>query len=88
MLKLQVQTYDVWCNEDSWFVNDSWTVGTIEVLDDKAETILQALIEGKYLIETCTLEDVAIKWWDEGFCEVEQTEDGYPLYGLKVVQED
>ena len=88
MLKLEVRTYDVWHNEDSWFVNDSWTVGTIEVLDDKAETILQALIEGKYLIETCTLEDVAIKWWDEGFCEVEQTEDGYPLYGLKVVQED
>ena len=59
MLKLEVRTYDVWHNEDSWFVNDSWTVGTIEAQDDKAETILQALIEGKYLVETCTLEDVA-----------------------------
>lgn len=88
MLKLQVQTYDVWCNEDNWWINDSWGSGTIEVQDDNAETILQALIEGRYLLETCTLEDVAITWLDEDFCEVEQTEDGCLLYGLRVVQED
>ena len=88
MLKLQVETYDVWFNDDSWWINEWWTSGTIEVQDDKAETILHALIEGGYLVKTCTLEDVAIKWQDEGFCEVEQTEDGYPLYGLRVIQED
>ena len=88
MLKLQVLDYDVWSNDDSWWVNDSWTSGTVEVQDDKAETILRALIEGGYLVETCTLEDVAITWRDEDFCEVEQTEDGCPLYGLRVIQED
>lgn len=80
-----INHFDVWGNEDDGYeVNDSSSVGTIELDDDaNDDELIAVLIHAGHVVKGCSSSDFRIEWSDDTWCEIEEAARGYPLFALR-----